>query len=91
MSETVSTASSVRNIDGIGERALHWLVLSGNRIAVTGVLVGGAVGSALARRDLAEDFATSLDDSDAPASGIDDLMETVALDASTYASEVGHF
>lgn len=40
MSETVSTASSVRNIDGIGERALHWLVLSGNRIAVTGVLVG---------------------------------------------------
>jgi HD-like signal output (HDOD) protein len=48
-------------------------------------------GSDLARRDLAEDFSTSLDGSDDPASGIDDLMETVALDASTYASEVGHF
>jgi hypothetical protein len=40
MSETPSTASSVRSIDGVGERLLHWLVLGGNRIAVTGVLVG---------------------------------------------------
>jgi hypothetical protein len=40
MSETASTASSVRNIEGIGERALHWFVLSGNRIVVAGALVG---------------------------------------------------
>ncbi|MDS0221112.1 hypothetical protein NDI54_07105 [Haloarcula sp. S1AR25-5A] len=40
MSETASTASSVRNIEGIGERSLHWLVLSGNRIVVAGALVG---------------------------------------------------
>jgi hypothetical protein len=40
MSERVSTASSVRSIDGIGERALHWLVLGGNRIVVAGILAG---------------------------------------------------
>jgi hypothetical protein len=40
MSEAASTASSVRSIEGVGERAVHWLVLGGNRIAVTGVLVG---------------------------------------------------
>ncbi|SDF59977.1 hypothetical protein [Halorientalis regularis] len=40
MSEGVTTASSVRNVDGVTERAMHWLVLGGNRIAVAGVLVG---------------------------------------------------
>lgn len=49
-------------------------------------------GGDLARRDLEEDFATSLEPpEDAAASSIDDLMATVAQDASTYASEVGHF
>lgn len=40
MREGVTTASSVRNIDGVTERAMHWFVLGGNRIAVAGVLVG---------------------------------------------------
>lgn len=48
-------------------------------------------GSDLARRDLTEDFASSLPENDASASDIDDLMATVARDASTYASDVGHF
>lgn len=49
-------------------------------------------GSDLARRDLAEDFASSLESpDDASASSIDDLMTTIAQDASMYASEVGHF
>jgi len=39
MSEEISTADSVRSLDGIGERALYWLTLGGNRIAVTGALV----------------------------------------------------
>ncbi|WP_336036466.1 hypothetical protein [Halobacterium yunchengense] len=43
MSEDVSTASSVRSIDGPVERATHWLVLGGNRIAVSGVLVAAVV------------------------------------------------
>ncbi|WP_251342552.1 hypothetical protein [Haloplanus halophilus] len=44
MREGVTTASSVRSIDGYGERALHWLVLSGNRIAVAAVLLAAVVG-----------------------------------------------
>jgi len=49
-------------------------------------------GSDLARRDLAENFASSLNPpDDAPASSVDDLLATVAQDASTYASDVGHF
>jgi hypothetical protein len=43
MSETASTASSVRSIDGVRERAVHWLVLGGNRIAVAAVLVAAVV------------------------------------------------
>ncbi|QZP38875.1 hypothetical protein [Halobaculum magnesiiphilum] len=43
MSDDVSTASSVRSIDGPVERAMHWLVLGGNRIAVSGVLVAAIV------------------------------------------------
>lgn len=39
MSDEVTTANSVRSIDGVRERAMHWLVLGGNRIAVSGVLV----------------------------------------------------
>ena len=55
-------------------------------------------GGDLARRDLDENFAASLDapegsenSEDSSVSRIDDLMMTVAQDASTYASEVGHF
>ncbi|MCS3830548.1 HD-like signal output (HDOD) protein [Salinibacter ruber] len=58
-------------------------------------------GGDLARRDLDENFAASLDtpedsedseaSKDSSVSRIDDLMMTVAQDASTYASEVGHF
>lgn len=49
-------------------------------------------GSDLARRDLAKDFSTSLDPSDTSSgSNVDELMATVARDASEYASDVGHF
>jgi hypothetical protein len=43
MSDGVQTASSVRSIDGVGDRAMHWLVLGGNRIAVSALLVGAVV------------------------------------------------
>jgi hypothetical protein len=43
MSDDVTTASSVRSIDGVGERAIHWFVLGGNRIAVSGILVAAVV------------------------------------------------
>jgi len=43
MSDDVTTASSVRSIDGARERATHWLVLGGHRIAVSGVLVAAVV------------------------------------------------
>jgi hypothetical protein len=43
MSDVVTTASSVRSIDGAVERATHWLVLGGNRIAVSAVLVAAVV------------------------------------------------
>ncbi|WP_254279089.1 hypothetical protein [Haloarcula marina] len=43
MSEAVTTASSVRSIDGVRGRAVHWFVLGGNRIAVAGVLVAAVV------------------------------------------------
>jgi hypothetical protein len=43
MSEDISTASSVRSIEGFGDRAMHWLVLGGNRIAVTGAIVAAVV------------------------------------------------
>jgi len=44
MSERVATADSVRDIDGYRERALHWLVLRGNRAAVATVLLAAVVG-----------------------------------------------
>jgi len=44
MSEDVNTASSVQNTDGLWERAMHWLLLSGNRTAVSAVLVLAVVG-----------------------------------------------
>jgi len=43
MSDAVTTASSVRSIDGIRGRAVHWLVLGGNRIAVTAAIVAAVV------------------------------------------------
>jgi hypothetical protein len=43
MSDDVTTASSVRSIDGAGERAIHWFVLGGNRIVVSGILVAAVV------------------------------------------------
>ncbi|MBV0901422.1 hypothetical protein [Haloarcula salina] len=43
MSGQVTTERSVRNIDGSLERALHWLLLSGNRAAVAAVLVSVVV------------------------------------------------
>ncbi len=43
MSDDVTTASSVRNIDGLGERSMHWFLLVGNRIAVSAVLVAAVV------------------------------------------------
>jgi hypothetical protein len=43
MSDGVTTESSVRSIDGPVERATHWLVLGGNRVAVAGLLVGAVV------------------------------------------------
>jgi hypothetical protein len=43
MSDGVTTASSVRHVDGIGDRAMHWFVLVGNRIAVAAVLVAAVV------------------------------------------------
>lgn len=43
MSEDVTTATSVRSADGVWRRAVHWLVLGGNRIAVSGVLVAAVV------------------------------------------------
>ncbi|MFW5919205.1 MAG: hypothetical protein ACOCSF_03285 [Halanaeroarchaeum sp.] len=40
MSDGVTTASSVRSTDGVRERAVHWLLLGGNRTAVSAVLAG---------------------------------------------------
>lgn len=34
VTDGVSTSSSIRNVGGLGERALQWLLLSGNRIVV---------------------------------------------------------
>ncbi|WP_232798295.1 HDOD domain-containing protein [Salinibacter altiplanensis] len=49
-------------------------------------------GSDLARRDLTEDFAGSLETAgETSAADIDHLVAKVAQDASLYASEVGHF
>ena len=43
MSGDVSTARSVRSIDGARERAVHWFLLGGSRLAVSAVLVGAVV------------------------------------------------
>ncbi len=43
MSEDVNTARSVRSIEGPWNRAIHWIVLGGNRIAVAGLLVSAVV------------------------------------------------
>ena len=39
MSDDISTSRTVRSFDGPGERAVHWLLLEGNRIAIAGCLV----------------------------------------------------
>lgn len=41
MADGVSTSSSVRNVGGLGERALQWLLLSGNRLVVAACLGAG--------------------------------------------------
>ena len=43
MSDEVTTARSVRSIDGARDRAMHWFVLGGNRTAVSVVLVTAVV------------------------------------------------
>ncbi|MDS0259725.1 hypothetical protein NDI56_10005 [Haloarcula sp. S1CR25-12] len=43
MSETVRTESEVQDSGGVADRALHWFVLGGNRLAVALLLVAGVV------------------------------------------------
>ena len=43
MCDEVTTASSVRSIDGPRERAIHWFLLGGNRVAISGILVAAVV------------------------------------------------
>ncbi|QKY20005.1 hypothetical protein B4589_006295 [Halolamina sp. CBA1230] len=48
MRDGIETARSVRSVDGFRERAVHWLFLGGNRIAVAGLLVAAVLGIFLA-------------------------------------------
>lgn len=42
--DEISTSRTVRSFDGPGERAVHWTLLDGNRIAIAGCLVLGVFG-----------------------------------------------
>jgi hypothetical protein len=44
MSESISTSSSVRDFDGTVDRAVHWLLLEGNRLVIAGGIVVVAAG-----------------------------------------------
>jgi len=39
MSDTITTSRSVRDVQGVRERTVHWLVLGGNRVVVAAFLV----------------------------------------------------
>lgn len=43
MTEDITTSTSVRSINGVAERWMHWVVLGGNRIVVSAMLVVGVV------------------------------------------------